>query len=168
MHRVHGSLLKDAFEYDGQLLNEGLIPATLKNSLGNTDKITITKSVCLWWPVRNPDVWDIGASDVVAGNTLSLPVWTQPMALRLGKWADLIKQFDQTVLNHICFGLDNKHIGHNKHIEPRFIIILTASWYPPCRTEFLASSHMSQLDNFHTWQFWIITDFGIIKFFWII
>ena len=91
MHRVHGSLLKDAFEYDGQLLNEGLIPATLKNSLGNTDKITITKSVCLWWPVRNPDVWDVGASDVVAGNTLSLPVWTQPMALRLGKWADLIK-----------------------------------------------------------------------------
>ena len=44
---MHGSLLKDAFEYDGQLLNEGLIPATLKNSLGNTDKITITKSVCL-------------------------------------------------------------------------------------------------------------------------
>ena len=42
---MHGSLLKDAFEYDGQLLDEGLIPATVKNLFGKTG--TITKSVCL-------------------------------------------------------------------------------------------------------------------------
>ena len=92
-----------------------------------------------------------------------------------GSSSEEVGGLDQTVLNHVCFGLDNKHNGYNKHIEPRFMIILTASWYPPCRTEFLASSHMSQLDNFHTWHhFWIIKefgitkDFGIIKFFWII
>ena len=42
---MHGSLLKDAFEYDGELLNECLIPATVKNLFGNMD--TITESVCL-------------------------------------------------------------------------------------------------------------------------